>query len=90
MYLDPEFAKECARRSRLVAEYIPGQGARCVYCGDWGNPLYKGGYQTLVSGQRRKYFICPTCGNKFPADLKVDLIDLRESSGITSSEPLTE
>jgi len=77
MYLPVEQAKENVRRNRLVAEYIPGQGARCTQCGEWGNPLYKGGYQTLVSGTKRKYFICPACGHKFTADL-------RESYGQTT------
>lgn len=89
MYLTPEEAKECARRRRLVAEYVPGVGARCVYCGEWGVPLYKGGWQKLAGGDRHKYFICPTCTNKFPAILKQDIENLRERSRKTDVEALT-
>ena len=77
MYFSPEQARAYVQISRVVAEYIPGVGARCTLCGEWGNPLNKGGYQTLAAGQRRKYFVCPTCGNKFPANLSSNIADLR-------------
>ena len=90
MYLKPEEARECARRRRLVAEFVPNIGARCVYCGEWGEPLYKGGWQKLAGGGKHKYFICPVCNNKFPAVLKREPEFLRERSRTTAVEPLTE
>ena len=83
MYFSPEQAREIARRRKVVAEYVPRSGARCIWCGEWGDELSNGGYQTLVDGTRRKYLICPTCGNKFIADLPRNITDDREDSRTT-------
>lgn len=34
-YLPTNQAREVVRRSRLVASYVAGCGARCVFCGEW-------------------------------------------------------
>ncbi len=67
MYFSPEVAREIAKRNRCVAEYVPGSGARCIYCGEWGDDLQYG-TKRLVSGVIRRYHICPCCSNKFVSD----------------------
>jgi len=69
MYLPVEQARENVRRARLVAEYVPGVGAKCTQCGNYGVHL-KHGIKNLKGNTERRYFHCPECGNRFPADLK--------------------
>jgi uncharacterized protein YlaI len=67
VYFKIDTAIIIARRLKTVAEYMPGVGARCVLCGEWGNDL-EYGVKRLKSGAVRRYFVCSTCGFRFPAD----------------------
>lgn len=82
IYYSPEQAREIVRRTRVVVEFMPGVGARCPLCGDWGNELYKCVKQ-LATGVKRRYHQCPTCGYKFTSDVvRVEISG--ESYGNTS------
>lgn len=67
MYFKIETAIVIARRVRTVAEYVPGVGARCTLCGEWGDDL-EYGVKQLKCGSVRRYFVCSACGFKFPGD----------------------
>lgn len=65
-YLRIESALIIVERLRVVAEYIPGVGARCVLCGDWSRA--ETGAKILKSGKKRRYHLCINCGHKFPSE----------------------
>lgn len=75
MYFPLEEAKNIARRYRLVAEYVPGVGARCILCGAWGRALHNG-IKKLKNGVIRRYFTCDSCGlDKYKADFTSKVTD---------------
>lgn len=69
-YLTVDEARKFATRRRLVAAYVPGVGARCVYCGSWGDALYR--HCRVIPaknpGVARRYHQCPDCGNKYESE----------------------
>jgi hypothetical protein len=67
-YLKIESAIIIVRRLRLVAEFIPGSGARCTMCGEWNRA--ETGAKTLKSGKKIRYHTCLTCSYKFTSEDK--------------------
>lgn len=67
-FLKTETAVLIVRRLRLVAEYVPGAGARCTLCGEW-NPA-ESGAKVLKSGKRIRYHVCLNCCHKFKSEEK--------------------
>lgn len=65
-YLKTETAVLIVRRLRLVAEYVPGAGARCTLCGEWNRA--ETGAKLLNSGKKRRYHLCVNCSHKFSSE----------------------
>jgi len=66
-YLKTETAVLIVRRLRLVAEFVPGSGARCTLCGEWNRA--ECGANELKSGTHRRYHTCFNCGHKFRSEV---------------------
>lgn len=67
-YLKIETAVLIVRRLRIVAEFVPGSGARCTLCGEW-NRAECGG-KILKSGKKMRYHTCVYCSYKFSSEEK--------------------
>lgn len=65
-YLKIETAVLIVRRLRIVAEFVPGSGARCTLCGEWNRA--ECGVNVLKNGVQRRYHACVNCGHKFPSE----------------------
>ena len=65
-YLKIDFALIIVERLRVVAEYIPGAGARCTLCGEWNRA--ETGAKILKTGKKRRYHVCLNCGYKFSSE----------------------
>ena len=70
-YLKTETAVLIVRRLRLVAEFVPGSGARCTLCGEWNRA--ECGASMLKNGTQRRYHTCVNCGNKFPSEVRREI-----------------
>lgn len=66
-YLKTETAVLIVRRLRLVAEFIPGSGAKCTLCGEWNRA--ECGVNVLKNGTHRRYHTCINCGHKFSSEV---------------------
>lgn len=65
-YLKTEAARIIVRRLRLIAEFVPGVGARCPMCGEWNRA--ETGAIRLKSGKKNRYHACISCGYKYKSE----------------------
>ena len=70
-YLKIETAVLIVRRLRLVAEFVPGSGAKCTLCGEWNRA--ECGVNVLKNGTQRRYHTCIGCGHKFSSEVHSDI-----------------
>lgn len=70
-YLKIETAVLIVRRLRLVAEFVPGSGARCTMCGEWNRA--ECGINILKNGVQRRYHTCIGCGHKFSSEVRREI-----------------
>ncbi|MBF0406463.1 MAG: hypothetical protein HQM10_03855 [Candidatus Riflebacteria bacterium] len=65
-YLKIESAIQIVRLLRLVADFVPGSGARCTLCGEWNRA--ETGVKILRTGKKTRYHACINCGHKFSSE----------------------